>query len=220
MPLGFFASGHPNALGGMPRLLGFFVKELRALAIAFHLRQIAHIVQGEGISGVELVGLLKILAGGLRLVAVQRRDAAKIKHGHLESAVFLLAPLELADIASVVGSNIADRLTAPTGVGGDHDGQVGMLIGGLQVISQSRLVLAFFFLGVSQVIQSERIGAIERQRAGKDHVCLRRAIFQQQGERLYVQPVDIHIFLVGVAGDLRQSLALGVVGAGGIHHCV
>src|SRR5437868_6791342 len=115
MSLGFFARRHPNALGGMPLLLGLFVKELGALAIAFHLRQIAHIVQGEGISGVELVGLLKILAGGLRLVAVQSRDAAQIKHGHLESAVFLLPPLELADIAGIVGSNVADRFTAPTG---------------------------------------------------------------------------------------------------------
>ena len=56
-------------------LLGLGIEELGTFAVALHLCDVSHIIEGEGIGGIKLIGFLKVFTRRAFVIAVESRNS-------------------------------------------------------------------------------------------------------------------------------------------------
>ena len=178
LAFGFFAGGNDDP---SVRALGFLrlrIKEVSGFAVAIDFREIAHVVQGESVVGLKLIGLLEVVARGGAFITIDSGDATQVQAGDLRTDVLFLGHL-LLNFFRVGGGNFVDGLTSPARMNANDDRLMRAGVGSLIVKRQSLLKFAFFFLGVAEVIQRERIFRVQSERFLQRDVGFGCAIFLQ-----------------------------------------
>ena len=199
------------------RFAGLGVIKLGSLAIALQLGQVAHIVHREGIGGIEAIGLFEVAARFLAIVAVHCRDAAQVHHGNLLLMVLAQLVHQLAYFPGIAFGDIADRFAAPVGVAGHHDALLRTRGGGCGVVAQRLVQFAFLLFGKAEVVQRERIAAIDGESLLENHIGFRRARLHQQPHGLHVQSRHPQIAVLRVAGNFAHHAAFIQIVGGAVY---
>ena len=82
---------------------------------------------------------------------------------------------QLAYFPGIAVGDIADRFAAPVGVAGHHDALLRTRGGSCGVVTQRLVQFAFLLFGKAEVVQRERIAAIDGESLLQNHIGFRRA---------------------------------------------
>src|SRR5580704_4584773 len=184
------------------------VVEVRSLAVSIHLGEIAHIVQGECVLRIEFVCLFEVRSCQLVIVAIDRRNAARVQTRDLGvGTLFMLH--HVLDFSRVRGSDCAYPFATPRWLHRHHNGRIRVLIGGLGVELVGVLEFAFLFARIPEIVEGERICRIKLQSPLQSHVRLWRLILLQQPDGVDVDAVHLHLGVSRGARDLANGFANG-----------
>jgi len=163
---------------------------LGGLAIAFDLREVADIIVGECVVGIEGVGFEEVLFRGFGFVAVKAETPRVFNSAMRTSSVIAILQAVFADCGHS-GGHLSDGFSSPRAVERDHGCGIGIDGGRGIVVAQRFLRFAFHLFCDSHVIEGENIVGIGFESFLQQKIGLGPTSLRKQAYGFYVVVVDL-----------------------------
>ena len=154
------AGSKPDGKVSTVSLTSFLIEELRGLEIAIAFRDVATVIEGERITGVQRVSLHEIALGGGPIVFVFRKYSLLAKQcGSRLLRTASLCPL--FEPRHIGRGHFAHRLSLPRSILTDGDNFVRARVGSGGVIFHRATEISDRFIGCAEIIERKWVVGIE-----------------------------------------------------------